>query len=410
MKKSVKKVGILTAGGLAPCLSAAIGYLIETYTRKAPKVEIICYVNGYMGLLQGKSLKVTPAVRKNWKAFVEHGGSPIGNSRVKLTNVKDCVKRGLVKEGQDPQKVAADQLVKDGVDVLHTIGGDDTNTAAAELAKFLRNNNYNLTVVGLPKTIDNDVIPIRQSLGAWTAAEEGAEYFSNVVAEHNANPRMLIIHEVMGRNCGWLTAATAVDYHELIGKMPFVPELGLSQQRREVHGIYIPEMALDIKSEAARLRKIMDQYDCVNLFISEGACVPSIVAEMESRGEEVPRDAFGHVRLDKVNVGSWFSKQFAGLLGAEKTLVQKSGYYSRAAAANAADRKLIKRCAVKAVQCAFAGQGGVVGEDEARGNQLRAIEFERIKGGKPFDIRSKWFVKLLKEIGQPMGQAVEVKH
>ena len=410
MKKTVKKVGILTAGGLAPCLSAAIGYLIETYTRKAPKVEIICYVNGYMGLLQGKSLKVTPAVRKNWKAFVEHGGSPIGNSRVKLTNVKDCVKRGLVKEGQDPQKVAADQLVKDGVDVLHTIGGDDTNTAAAELAKFLRNNNYNLTVVGLPKTIDNDVIPIRQSLGAWTAAEEGAEYFSNVVAEHNANPRMLIIHEVMGRNCGWLTAATAVDYHELIAKMPFVPELGLSQQRREVHGIYIPEMALDIKAEAARLRKIMDQYDCVNLFISEGACVPSIVAELESRGEEVPRDAFGHVRLDKVNVGSWFSKQFAGLLGAEKTLVQKSGYYSRAAAANAADRKLIKRCAVKAVQCAFAGQGGVVGEDEDRGNQLRAIEFERIKGGKPFDIKSKWFVKLLKEIGQPLGQAVEVKH
>ena len=410
MRKSVKKVGILTAGGLAPCLSAAIGYLIETYTRKAPKVEIICYVNGYMGLLQGKSLRVTPAVRKNWKAFVEHGGSPIGNSRVKLTNVKDCVKRGLVKDGQDPQKVAADQLVKDGVDVLHTIGGDDTNTAAAELAKFLRNNHYNLTVVGLPKTIDNDVVPIRQSLGAWTAAEEGAEYFSNVVAEHNANPRMLIIHEVMGRNCGWLTAATAVDYHELIGKMPFVPELGLSQQRREVHGIYIPEMALDIKAEAARLRKIMDQYDCVNLFISEGACVSSIVAELESRGEEVPRDAFGHVRLDKVNVGAWFSKQFAELLGAEKTLVQKSGYYSRAAAANAADRKLIKRCAVKAVQCAFAGQGGVVGEDEARGNQLRAIEFERIKGGKPFDIKSKWFVKLLKEIGQPPGQAVEVKH
>ena len=410
MKKTVKKVGILTAGGLAPCLSASIGYLIETYTRKAPKVEIICYVNGYMGLLQGKSLKVTAAVRKNWQALVEHGGSPIGNSRVKLTNIKDCVKRGLVKEGQDPQKVAADQLIKDGVDVLHTIGGDDTNTAAAELAKFLKTNNYELTGVGLPKTIDNDVIPIRQSLGAWTAAEEGAHYFANVVSEHNANPRMLIIHEVMGRNCGWLTAATAVEYHKLIAEMNFVPELGLSQQRREVHGIYIPEMALDIKAEAARLRKIMDQHDCVNLFISEGACVADIVKEIESRGEEVPRDAFGHVRLDKVNVGAWFSKQFAELLGAEKTLVQKSGYYSRAAAANAADRKLIRRCAIKAVQCAFAGKGGVVGEDEGRGNQLRAIEFERIKGGKPFDIKSTWFVKLLKEIGQPMGKAVGVKH
>src|SRR5690606_40220889 len=52
-----------------------------------------------------------------------YGGSPIGNSRVKLTNVKDCVKRGLVQEGQNPQQVAADQLVKDGVDILHTIGG-----------------------------------------------------------------------------------------------------------------------------------------------------------------------------------------------------------------------------------------------------------------------------------------------
>jgi pyrophosphate--fructose-6-phosphate 1-phosphotransferase len=195
-----------------------------------------------------------------------------------------------------------------------------------------------------------------------------------------------------------------------MGTMNFLPDLGLSEERRDVHGIYIPEMALDIKGEAARLRKIMDKHDCVNLFISEGAGVEAIVAEMKSRGEEVPRDAFGHVRLDKVNVGSWFSKQFAELLGAEKTLVQKSGYYSRAAAANAADRKLIRRCAVKAVQCALAGKGGVVGEDEERGKQLRAIEFERIKGGKPFNIKAKWFVQLLKDIGQPLGKAVAVKH
>jgi pyrophosphate--fructose-6-phosphate 1-phosphotransferase len=410
MNKNIKKVGILTAGGLAPCLSASIGYLIETYTRKAPEVEIICYVNGYMGLLQGNSLTVTPAVRQNWKALIEQGGSPIGNSRVKLTNVKDCVKRGLVKEGQDPQKVAADQLVKDGVQVLHTIGGDDTNTAAADLAKFLKANQYDLTVVGLPKTIDNDVVPIRQSLGAWTAAEEGAHYFANVVGEHNANPRMLIVHEVMGRNCGWLTAATAAEYRKLVAQMNFVPELGLSHERREVHGVFIPEMALDIPAEAARLRQLMDKNDCVNLFVSEGAGVSSIVKEIEARGEQVPRDAFGHVRLDKVNVGAWFAKQFAEMIGAEKTLVQKSGYFSRAAAANAADRKLIKSCATKAVACAFAGKSGVVGEDEEQGNKLRAIEFERIKGGKPFNIQAEWFVQLLKDIGQPVGATVQVQH
>lgn len=308
------------------------------------------------------------------------------------------------------QKVAADQLVKDGVDVLHTIGGDDTNTAAADLAKFLKKNQYDLTVVGMPKTIDNDVIPIRQSLGAWTAAEEGARFFANVVAEHNANPRMLIIHEVMGRNCGWLTAATAAAYRKQLAEMAFVPEVGLSRERRDIHGVYIPEMALDIPAEAARLRKIMDQYDCVNLFVSEGACVASIVAQMEARGDEVPRDAFGHVRLDKVNVGAWFAKQFGEMIGAEKTLVQKSGYYSRAAAANAADRKLIRRGAIKAVECALAGVDGVVGEDEERGGKLRAIEFERIKGGKAFDIKNEWFCQLLSDIGQPMGAAVEVHH
>ena len=138
----VKKVGILTAGGLAPCLSAAIGGLIQRYSEIDPSVEIICYKNGYYGLLKGASIEVTPTIRERAEDLLKFGGSPIGNSRVKLTNVEDCVKRGLVKEGEDPQKKAADQLIADGVDVLHTIGGDDTNTAAADLAKFLAENDY----------------------------------------------------------------------------------------------------------------------------------------------------------------------------------------------------------------------------------------------------------------------------
>ena len=410
MTNNVKKVAILTAGGLAPCLSSAIAALIERYTEVAPEVEIICYVGGYKGLLEGKSITVTPEMRKNIAVLYKHGGSPIGNSRVKLTNIKDCVKRGLVKEGQDPQKVAADQLVKDGVDVLHTIGGDDTNTAAADLAAFLKINDYALTVVGLPKTIDNDVYPIRQSLGAWTAAEEGAKFFANVVGEHNANPRMLIVHEVMGRNCGYLTAATAVEYRKLLDKMEFVPGIGLSKERKEIHAIYIPELAFDVKAEAERLRKIMDEVDNVNIFVSEGAGVETIIKEMEARGEEVPRDAFGHAKLDAINPGAWFAKQFAQMLGAEKTMVQKSGYYSRAAASNAADKELIIKCADKAVDCAMQGIGGVVGEDENNNNELRACEFERIKGGKPFDTDQAWFNDLLAAIGQPQGEKVEVKH
>lgn len=407
---TIKRVGILTAGGLAPCLSSAIGALIEAYTTQAPDVELVCYRSGYKGLLLGDSFVVTLHVRENARVLHEHGGSPIGNSRVKLTNVADCVRRGLIQEGQDPLQVAAERLQTDQVDVLHTIGGDDTNTTAADLAAYLAKNNYALTVVGLPKTIDNDVIPIKQSLGAWTAAEQGACYFENVVAEHNANPRMLIVHEVMGRNCGWLTAATAAKYRQRLDALNFLPEIGLSRQRKEVHGVYVPEMHFDLKQEAERLRTIMEEADCVNIFISEGAGVDTIVQEMEARGEAIPRDAFGHYKLDAVNPGKWFGKQFAEMLGAEKTLIQKSGYFSRAAPANAEDIELIGRCARKAVTCALERDGGVIGEDEEQSDELRAIEFERIRGGKPFDIDEPWFGQLLASIKQTKGRRVETEH
>ncbi|MGZ8226538.1 MAG: pyrophosphate--fructose-6-phosphate 1-phosphotransferase [Methylococcaceae bacterium] len=405
-----KKVAILTAGGLAPCLNSAIGSLIERYTEIDPTIEIICYRSGYKGLLLGDIYTVTPEIREKAGLLQHFGGSLIGNSRVKLTNVKDCVKRGLVQEGQDPQKVAADQLVKDGVDILHTIGGDDTNTAAADLAAFLARNNYGLTVIGLPKTVDNDVFPIKQSLGAWTAAEQGARYFWNVVAENNANPRMLIVHEVMGRSCGWLTAATALEYRKLLDRAEWLPELGLDRNAFEVHAVFIPEMNIDIAAEAARLSAIMDKVDCVNIFVSEGAGVESIVAEMQAKGQEVPRDAFGHVKLDAVNPGKWFGEQFAEMLGAEKTLVQKSGYFARAAAANAQDIRLIKSCADLAVECALRREPGVIGHDVDRGGVLRAIEFPRIKGGKPFNIDAPWFNQTLSEIGQTKGSKVEVSH
>ena len=65
---------------------------------------------------------------------------------MRLTNAKDCVKRGLIRDGEDPLTIAAEQLKKDKVEVLHTIGGDDTNTTAADLAKYLKEHGYNLQV------------------------------------------------------------------------------------------------------------------------------------------------------------------------------------------------------------------------------------------------------------------------
>ena len=402
---SVRRVALLTAGGFAPCLSSAIGGLIERYTEIAPEIEIIAYTHGYYGLLRGDKIVIDAETRANAGLLHRFGGSPIGNSRVKLTNVKDCVKRGLVQEGQDPLQVAAEQLKADGVDVLHTIGGDDTNTTAADLAAYLEENGYHLTVVGLPKTIDNDVVPIRQSLGAWTAAEQGAGFARNIIGEHRSGPRMLIVHEVMGRHCGWLTGATAVKYREWLDTQQWVPGIGLTKERWDVHAVFVPELAIDIDAEADRLRGVMDEIGNVNIFLSEGAGMHEIVAQLEAAGETVQRDAFGHVALDTINPGQWFAKQFAAKLGAEKVMVQKSGYYSRAAAANAEDLRLIKSMTDLAVECALKGEAGVIGHDEEDGDRLKAIAFPRIAGGKPFDVQQEWFRALLADIGQPFVPA-----
>lgn len=397
---SVRRVALLTAGGFAPCLSSAVGGLIGRYTEVAPEVEIIAYQHGYWGLLTGTSVVVTDAVREKAAVLHDFGGSPIGNSRVKFTNVEDCVKRGLVKEGENPLAVAAEQLRKDGVDILHTIGGDDTNTAAADLAAYLKAHDYPLTVVGLPKTIDNDIVPIRQSLGAWSAADQASVFAQNVIGEHRSSPRMLIVHEVMGRACGWLTAAASLKYREWLDTREWVPDIGLSRERWEIHAVYVPEQSIDLDGEADRLRAVMDSVGNVNIFLSEGAGVPEIIKEIEEAGGKVKKDPFGHVKLDTINPGNWFAQQFADRIGAEKVMVQKSGYFSRSARANAEDLRLIKSMTDYAVECALRGEPGVVGHDDEDGGRLKCIAFPRIAGHKPFDTSTPWYVDLLADIGQ----------
>jgi len=400
-------VGLMTSGGLAPCLASSISSLIHFWSeaKKAGKVKDISirvYTDGYKGVLIGDSFTIPEDVWDNIELLHDCGGSPIGNSRVKLTNVKDCIARGFVPEGGTALEVASQQLLTDKINVLHTIGGDDTNTQAAELSKYLlEKHNGKVTVVGMPKTIDNDVYPIYQTFGANTAANQGAVFFENVVSESSANPRMLILHEVMGRDSGYLTAATAREYRKLLNSKKFLEPFCTSKKTRDIHAIWIPEMSLDIEKEGARLKEIMDTQGNVNVFLCEGSGVSEIVAEMEAAGQEVPRDAFGHVALAKINPGVYFSKRLAALAGAEKTLVQKSGYFARSAASNDFDRELIHKCAEVGVDAAIDGVSGCMGQDEDKeGFPIRPIEFERVKGGKPFNVTQGWFQDILKEIGQ----------
>jgi pyrophosphate--fructose-6-phosphate 1-phosphotransferase len=219
---------------------------------------------------------------------------------------------------------------------------------------------------------------------------------------------MLLIHEVMGRNCGWLTAATAAAYRKRLKTQKFLPEFNLPMSYKDIDAVFIPELAVDLEAEAKRLKKVMDEKDCVTIFLSEGAGVKDIVAEMQARGEEPEKDAFGHVKIDKINVGDWFAKRFAKMVDAEKTLVQKSGYFSRSAKANKEDLALIKLMVDEAIKSALKGVSGVIGHDEDRKGMLRAIEFPRIKGGRVFDTKVAWFDALLKSIGQPKGKSAGI--
>jgi pyrophosphate--fructose-6-phosphate 1-phosphotransferase len=395
------KIAFLTAGGLAPCLSASIGALIQAYERALLKNDYLGYLHGYRGLLTGNTIQFSDSIINNANLLYSYGGSPIGNSRVMLTNVEDCVEKGYIKEGENPLHNAARQLIKDEIDVLHTIGGDDTNIMASELSTHLNDIGHPIIVIGLPKTVDNDIIPIKQTLGALTAAEQGAIFFENIVNENTTSTRQLIIHEVMGRHCGWLTAETARIYRQRLSSKQFLPEINLSRERWDIDAVYVPEMELNIRSEVQRLTRLMDEKDGVNVYLSEGAGINEIIREMEERGEKVPKDAFGHIKLDLINPGKWFADQFAKDLNAEKTLVQKSGYFARSAAPNQADLNLIKDSANLAVEHALNGKSGIVGQDEEMQGKMALIEFDRIRGGKPFDINQNWFGKLLADIGQP---------
>ena len=392
------KVAILTSGGLAPCLSAAVGGLIHRYNELDPTVEIMVYLNGYQGLLLGQSRVISKKAQNEALTLLNFGGSPLGNSRVKLSNAKDCEKKGLIQAGENPFEVSAKRLMADKVDILHTIGGDDTSTTAAELSQFLKKHDYPLSIVGLPKTVDNDIVPIRCSLGATTAAEQGAIFFEHVVHEHSANPKMLVIHEVMGRHCGWLTYETARIYTERLEQKVFVEALGFPKDKFSIHGIYVPEIEFDLEAEVQRLQPVFDNLGCLNLFVSEGACVSAIMQGLEASGEVLERDAFGHVKLDKINAGKWIGEQLLKRLGAQKMLVQKSGYFARSSAANAFDLNLIQSCVDYAAECALKHQSGLVGHDEHQEGRLRCIEFERISGGKPLNVKDEKVISFLQSI------------
>jgi pyrophosphate--fructose-6-phosphate 1-phosphotransferase len=180
----------------------------------------------------------------------------------------------------------------------------------------------------------------------------------------------------------------------------FLSDALIDREKWDIDAVYIPETEIDINAEIDRLENCMNEKDSVNIFLSEGAGLDSVLVEMEKQGEMINRDAFGHVRLDEINPGQWFAKQFSKKIGAEKTLVQKSGYFARSAKPNKRDLELIQNSAGLAAEVALDQRSGVIGRDMNNDNKLGLIDFNRIKGGRPFDYDTEWYKNMLNAIGQ----------
>ena len=153
-------------------------------------------------------------------------------------------------------------------------------------------------------------------------------------------------------------------------------------------------MEFNIEKESLRLKKIMDKFGCVNIFLSEGAGTNIIINEKLKNNIEIKQDAFGHYRLDELNAGKWFAKYFKSKLLADKVLVQKSGYFARSSSPNKEDLDLIFKLCDFAVESAILEKNGVIGEDIENENKLTCIDFNRIRGDRPFDTSSKWFKEM----------------
>jgi pyrophosphate--fructose-6-phosphate 1-phosphotransferase len=409
MENKNQKIGILTSGGIAPCISNVVEQLIKNSFQKIKNLkEIIAYKNGFKGIFLNKKIIFNKeSSSKLYKICKIVGGSPIGNSRINPINKEDCFQKGLIQKVSDnPLNNIIKRLLKDKIKVLYTIGGDDTILSSYKLLKYIKKLNLPISILTIPKTIDNDIYPIHQTFGAITASIQGALFFRNIVSEHTSEENTLIIHEIMGRNCGWLTAATAWEYQKMMRNFISIPKLGLNRNKRFIHSIFIPEMKINMQKEILKISNIMKRIGNINIFISEGVKPQSLIKDLKIKNKEnimlsslknKKKDPFGNIKLDDIQIGEFLSKVLKNFINFKKVIIQKSGYFSRSSCCNQREYSLVSNFVKYAIEGVINKESGVIGQNSKKKKKLEIINFKYISGRKPFNIKeNKWFKNLLK--------------
>jgi ATP-dependent phosphofructokinase / diphosphate-dependent phosphofructokinase len=316
------RIGVLTGGGDCPGLNAVIRAVVRkgagTYGH-----EFVGYRDGWRGPLEGewRSLGV-PEVR----GILPRGGTILGSSR---TNP--------FASGDGPARIAAN-LKADGVDGLIAIGGEDTLGAASRLHE-----EHGLAVIGVPKTIDNDLSATDYTFGFDTAINIAMEAIDRLHTTADSHHRVLIV-EVMGRHAGWIA------FHA-----------GLAGG---ANAILIPERKFDVERVCDLVGRRFASHFAPIIVVAEGAepegGVPS--------AEDDKLDAFGHVRLG--GVGHWLEGEIERRTGKE-TRATVLGHVQRGGTPTAFDRVLATRFGLHAIDAADAGEWGTM--TALRGTEIKLV-------------------------------------
>jgi 6-phosphofructokinase 1 len=325
------RIGILTGGGDAPGLNAAI----RAVARRCFDLgdEPYGIRNGWAGLVgEGDVRPLTP---HDVSGILHLGGTILGTSRTNPMKSED-----------ETRQVVAN-VARFKLDAIAAIGGDDTLSVACHLDEL------GIRVVGVPKTVDNDLSETDYCIGFDTAVSVVAEALDRLHTTASAHHRVLVA-EVMGRDAGWVAVAGG-----LAGGADF---------------ILIPEVAVDVDAVCEHLRRRFAMgKDFSIIVVSEGVTMPEVVSKEAIR----EMDAFGHVRLDRRGVGETLSRIIEERTGME-TRVTVLGHLQRGGSPSAYDRIWATRCGVAAVDYLHDGRYGVMAA--VRGQQIEPIPLGRAIG------------------------------
>lgn len=326
-------VGVLTAGGDCPGLNAAIRAVVTRLV--AADVEVVGVEQGWRGLMEGLTRRMT---RDDVRGIVARGGTILGTSRI------DPYVHG---DGYDS---VAGTLAGAGIDSLVVLGGDGSLRTAARLEE-----DGGVGIVGIPKTIDNDIGGTDVSLGFHTAVQIVVDAVDRLTTTAESHNRVMVV-EVMGRTAGWIAACS-----------------GLAGG---AEAIVVPEVPTDYEALAARLHERHSSgHDYSLVVVAEGAPAPS--GEISTTGV----DSFGFERLG--GVGYEVASELEDRTGYEAR-VMVLGYLQRGGTPTAFDRLLGTRFGIKAAEAALGGSTGVmVG---LRGNQVTQVDIvAAVETARPLD-------------------------